>query len=309
MLKPEQIMDAASRGFLRNRGTDCFSGRIVPRGTVFTAAHFEAMAELARRYGDGRLMATSRQAIEIPHIAYEDLTAAEEFAAAHDLAFGGTGPRVRPITACKGTTCVYGNTDTLGLAAQIHDTYYEGWHHVKLPHKFKIGIGGCPNSCIKPSLNDFGVEGCRTPIYDEALCHGCKSCAVATDCPMGAAKMENGKLTIDNTLCNSCGRCTGKCPFGAVSKESPALYRVFVGGTWGKTTQMGKPLSRLVREDEAVVLLEKALLWFRKNGYVQERFAKAIQRIGFEDLERTLFSDDILNEKEAILAAALKTPH
>ena len=72
---------------------------------------------------------------------------------------------------------------------------------------------------------------------------------------------------------------------------------------------MGKPLSRLVREDEAVVLLEKALLWFRKNGYVKERFAKAIQRIGFEDLERTLFSDDILNEKEAILAAALKTPH
>ena len=24
-------------------------------------------------------------------------------------------------------------------------------------------MGGCPNSCIKPSLNDFGIEGRRTP--------------------------------------------------------------------------------------------------------------------------------------------------
>ncbi|MBQ2756893.1 MAG: 4Fe-4S binding protein [Clostridia bacterium] len=309
MLKPEQIMDAAARGFLRNRGTECFSGRIVPRGTVFTAEHFEAMAELSRRIGDGRLIATSRQAVEIPHIAYEDLEAAEAFAAAHGLAFGGTGPRVRPVTACKGTTCVYGNTDTLALAAQIHDLYYEGWHHIKLPHKFKIGIGGCPNSCIKPSLNDFGVEGCRTPIYDSALCRGCKVCAVAAACPMQAATLQDGKLVIDTAKCNSCGRCTGKCPFGAVAKESPALYRVFVGGTWGKTTQMGKTLSRLVKEDEVTLLLEKAMLWFRKNGYVKERFAKTIDRVGLDSLEAALFGDEILNEKDEILAGELKTPN
>jgi dissimilatory sulfite reductase (desulfoviridin) alpha/beta subunit len=30
---------------------------------------------------------------------------------------------------------------------------------VTLPHKFKIGVGGCPNSCVKPSLNDVGIEG------------------------------------------------------------------------------------------------------------------------------------------------------
>lgn len=307
MLKPEQIMAVAARGFLRNRGTDRFSGRIVPRGTVFTAAHFEAMAELSRRFGDGRLIATSRQSMEVPAIAFENIEAAEAFAAAHDLAFGGTGPRVRPVTACKGTTCVYGNTDTLALAAQIHDLYYEGWHHIKLPHKFKIGIGGCPNSCIKPSLNDFGVEGCRTPILDQSLCRGCKVCAVETACPMKAATLQDGRLTIDRAPCNSCGRCTGKCPFGAVAKESPTLYRVFVGGTWGKTTQMGRPLTHLVREEEILPLLEKAMLWFRKNGFVKERFAKTIARVGFENLEAALLSDELLQEKEAILQAELKT--
>ena len=308
MLTPEQIMSVAARGFLRNRGTECFSGRIVGRGTAFTAAQFEAMAELARRFGDGRLLPTSRQAIEVPHIAYENIEAAEAFAAEHGLSFGGTGPRVRPITACKGTTCTFGNTDTLTLAAKVHDTYYEGWHHVKLPHKFKIGIGGCPNSCIKPSLNDFGVEGCRTPLYEDTLCRGCKTCAVEKTCPMQAATVKNGKLVIDKALCSSCGRCTGKCPFGAVAKESPALYRVFVGGTWGKTTRMGTVLSRFVSEDEVLPLLEKAMLWFRKHGYVKERFAKTIDRVGIASLEAALFSDDILNEKEAILAAELKTP-
>ena len=38
MLKPEEIARVKARGFLRNRGTDLFSGRIVAPGTVFTAA-------------------------------------------------------------------------------------------------------------------------------------------------------------------------------------------------------------------------------------------------------------------------------
>ena len=34
-------------------------------------------------------------------------------------------------------------------------------HDVKLPHKFKIAVGGCPNNCVKPDLNDLGVIGQR----------------------------------------------------------------------------------------------------------------------------------------------------
>lgn len=161
MLTQEDIMRVKGRGFLRNRGTDLFSGRMLAAGTVFSAEDFTAIAELARRFGNGKLIPTSRQCIEVPGIPFEKIEEAEAFAAAHGLQFGGTGAKVRPITACKGTTCVFGNCDTQAIARRIHETFYEGWSSVKLPHKFKISVGGCPNSCIKPSLNDFGVEARR----------------------------------------------------------------------------------------------------------------------------------------------------
>ncbi|MEK7847682.1 MAG: hypothetical protein AAB270_02030 [Chloroflexota bacterium] len=28
-----------------------------------------------------------------------------------------------------------------------------------LPHKFKIAVAGCPNSCAKPQENDLGIQG------------------------------------------------------------------------------------------------------------------------------------------------------
>ena len=32
-----------------------------------------------------------------------------------------------------------------------------------LPAKFKIGVGGCPNNCVKPTLNDIGIVGAVLP--------------------------------------------------------------------------------------------------------------------------------------------------
>ncbi len=161
-LTTDQILSVKQKGFLRNRGTDKFSGRIVPAGCVFSAKDLETIAEISKTYGNGKIVFTSRLNAEIVDIPYEKIESAIQFAKEHDLLFGGTGAEIRPVTACKGTTCIYGNFDTQGLAKEIYDRYYLGWSHVKLPHKFKIGIGGCPNSCMKPSLNDFGIQGQRT---------------------------------------------------------------------------------------------------------------------------------------------------
>ena len=150
-------------GFLRNRGTELFSGRIVPAGGVFTVEELAAAAELAARFGNGKVAPTTRMTLEIVGIPYEQIDQAIAFGEALGLRFGGTGAKVRPVTACKGTTCVFGSYDTQALGREIHQRYYLGWDKVALPHKFKIAVGGCPNSCIKPSLNDFGIEGRRTP--------------------------------------------------------------------------------------------------------------------------------------------------
>ena len=305
MLTNEQITSVKGRGFLRNRGTDCFSGRIVTVAGLFTPDQLHAIAECSEKYGNGKVIFTARLAAEIVGIPFDKIPEAEAFMAERGLYFGGTGAKVRPITACKGTTCVYGNIDTQALAKVIYDKFYIGMRDVKLPHKFKIGVGGCPNSCMKPSLNDVGVEGCRAFSFDSELCRGCKKCAVAESCPTKAVSVVNGKAVIDTSKCTSCGVCVGKCPFGAVPKEAASVCRIFVGGTWGKTQRMGTLLSSVYSADEVPSVIEKVMLWYKENGYVMERLGATVARIGTDALEAAIATDDLITRKDDILAKPL----
>ena len=305
-LSKESIAQVKGRGFLLNRGTERFSGRIVPAGGVYTAEDLKVLAECAQRYGNGKVIFTSRLCAELPGIPFEQIEAAEAFAESHGLAFGGTGAKVRPVTACKGTTCVYGNIDTHALARELHERFYIGMRDVKLPHKFKIGVGGCPNSCMKPSLNDIGFEGRRYFEFDEALCRGCKKCQVEVSCPSRAAKVVDGKCVIDPDKCLRCGVCVGKCPFNAVPKEAPAVCRVYVGGTWGKSTRMGTPLKTLIPVENCGDIVEKAMLWYKENGYSKERFGIAIDRIGIDAFEAAVLGDDLLRHRDEIIAKPIR---
>ena len=72
-LKAADIAAVKAQGFLINRGTELFSGRIVAPGTVFTAEDFKNMAELAATFGNGKLICTSRLAVEIPGIPFDKI--------------------------------------------------------------------------------------------------------------------------------------------------------------------------------------------------------------------------------------------
>lgn len=305
-LTKEQITSVKGRGFLQNRGTECFSGRVVTVGGQLTPDALRALAECAEKFGNGKVIFTSRLSAEIPGIPFEKIPEAESFLQERGLIFGGTGPKIRPVTACKGTTCIYGNIDTHGLAQVIHDKFYVGMGSVKLPHKFKIGVGGCPNSCMKPSLNDVGVEGCKKFTFDPEICNGCKKCAVAANCPSKAVSMVDGKAVVDSSKCTKCGVCVGKCPFGAVPKEAESACRIYVGGTWGKKQRMGTLLAGTFTEAEIPVVIEKVMLWYKENGYAKERLGAAVDRLGTEALEAAIASDDLLERKEAILAAPIR---
>ena len=135
------------------------------------------------------------------------------------------------------------------------------------PHKFKIAVGGCPNSCMKPSLNDFGIQAHIIFHYRDEHCRSCRICAVEKRCPVHAAILENGKLKINDSSCIHCGICSNACHFGAIEREEEPVFRIFVGGTWGKTTRMGTVLPQYYHLDEIERLLEKSLLWYRSNGY------------------------------------------
>ncbi|MGN1451391.1 MAG: FAD-dependent oxidoreductase, partial [Eubacteriales bacterium] len=235
----EDMTRVKALGFLFDKTTaDCFNGRVITRNGKLTAEESRAVAEAAKRFGSGEITMTSRLTLEIQKVPFDNIEPLREFLAQYGLETGGTGSKVRPVVSCKGTTCQYGLIDTFALSEEIHERFYKGYRDVKLPHKFKIAVGGCPNNCVKPDLNDLGIIGQRVPEINPDLCRGCKVCQIEKACPIKVASVVNGKLVIDPNGCNHCGRCVGKCPFKAV-EQSTYGYRVFIGGRWGKKVARG----------------------------------------------------------------------
>ena len=288
-------------GFLNNRGTDEFSARVITVNGKVTAAQHRCMADAAEKFGNGRLAYTTRLSVEIPGIPYEKVDEFQSFIAKEGLMTGGTGAKVRPVVSCKGTTCQYGLLDSYGISEEIFHRFYEGYRQVGLPHKFKIAVGGCPNNCVKPDLNDVGIIGQRIPQQDLDKCKGCKKCAIEAACPNKVAKVVDGKLHIDEEACRHCGRCVGKCPFDSIP-DGTYGYKIYVGGRWGKKVAKGKALGKVfITKEQALDVIEKAILLFKEQGEKGERFAETIDRIGFENAEKQLLADDILARKEKIL--------
>ncbi|MDE5910242.1 MAG: FAD-dependent oxidoreductase [Lachnospiraceae bacterium] len=299
-LSPADIKRVKALGCLQDkRYDDVFNVRVITRNGKITAEEQKKVAEAAERFGSGEVTMTTRLTLEIQGVSYDDLEELMAFLAEAGLETGGTGSKVRPVVSCKGTTCQYGLIDTFALSQKLHDLYYTGYHDVSLPHKFKIAVGGCPNNCVKPDLNDLGIIGQRVPEIDLSKCRGCKNCQVENNCPIHVAKLEDGTIRIDDTACNHCGRCIAKCPFGAVN-ESAVGYKVYIGGRWGKKVAEGRPLDKIFTSQEEVIeVTERAILFFRDEGLSGERFADTIARLGFDYVQDKLLNSKI--DREEIL--------
>lgn len=159
-LTPDERKAMKGLGILSNRDKQHFTLRILTGGNgVLTTEELAKISEAAKRFGDGRVALTTRLTVEVQNIPYENVAPLRAFLDNAGIQYGGTGARIRPIAACKGTVCVYGLIDTQALGRELHHRFYDGWHDIVLPHKFKIAVGGCANNCMKPDLNDFGVSG------------------------------------------------------------------------------------------------------------------------------------------------------
>ncbi|MDD3411582.1 MAG: FAD-dependent oxidoreductase [Eubacteriales bacterium] len=296
----EQIKRVKGMGFLHCKGTDCFNARIITRNGKLTNDEMRAVLEAAKRYGNGEIAMTTRLTLEVQQIPFENIEPFRAAVGQAGLMVGGTGSKVRPVVSCKGTTCQYGLIDTFALSEKIHQRFFLGYNRVPLPHKFKIAVGGCPNNCVKPNLNDLGVIGQRVPALDAEKCRGCKKCGVENACPIHSAKVEAGRMNFGDE-CNHCGRCIGKCPFGAVSMGVNG-YKIYLGGRWGKQVAHGRAMDHVFTdENEVLDVIEKAILLFREQGVSGERFADTVTRLGFENVQAQLMSNDLLARKTKIL--------
>lgn len=301
-LSPDEVKRLKGLGFLRDKNTpDAFNVRVVTRAGRLSAKQLSVLAEAAERFGIGEVALTTRLSVElraIPGARADELIA---YLADYDLSVGGTGPRVRPIVSCKGTSCSFGIIDTWHLADRLHDRFYLGYHSVTLPHKFKIAVGGCPNNCAKPDLNDVGIIGRCEVKANAELCRGCGVCAAARVCGVGAISTADGRVSVSDA-CIGCGKCHGSCPFG-VFAEKRSGYSIRVGGTWGKTGARGILLPILCEsEDEVLDVVEGLILLYRAEGAQGERLRRTIERLGVDCVTRALLEKTYLAKKDEILA-------
>ena len=73
MLTKDNIAGVKGRGFLHNRGTECFSGRLVSVGGHFSAEALAVIARCAHTYGNGEVYFTSRLSAEIQGIPFDKI--------------------------------------------------------------------------------------------------------------------------------------------------------------------------------------------------------------------------------------------
>jgi dissimilatory sulfite reductase (desulfoviridin) alpha/beta subunit len=230
---------------------------------------------VAETYGDGYVHLTSRQSVEIPFIKLEQIDEVKEALAKGEVAPGVCGPRVRTVTACQGEAiCPSGCIDTYALAKELDERYYAR----ELPHKFKFGITGCQNNCLKAEENDLGVKGAIKVAWKEDACISCGVCVKA--CRSGAITLEDGKISIDNEKCNFCGRCTKSCPADAY--EETHGYIVSFGGLFGNSIHKGEPVLPFIENHD------KLMAVCEKNARPGERFKFTIDRVGQETFEQVI---------------------
>lgn len=118
-----------------------------------------AAADLADRYGDGRIVLTVQQNLVITGLRNERVDAFVQQAEAVGLSLD-VSPFKRSMVACTGSQfCKLALTETKAFSAALAedlDRRMPGFREL-----LKIHVNGCPNSCGQHWIADVGLQGVR----------------------------------------------------------------------------------------------------------------------------------------------------
>lgn len=138
---------------LQNDGT--YS--IVPQmqGGLTTPSELKALADIAIKYKVPTIKVTGGQRLDLLGIPKENLNDMwDEIADAGMEAGYAYAKATRTCKSCVGKEhCLMGTQDSMGLSIKMEDAV---WSHF-MPHKFKMGVSGCPRNCAESTIKDFGV--------------------------------------------------------------------------------------------------------------------------------------------------------
>ena len=269
-------------GFMRQKQKNHFSLRLRVVGGNLTATQLAKIAEVAEKFGDGHVHLTSRQSVEIPFVKLEQIEEVKKALSEGGVEPGVCGPRVRTITACQGEAiCPSGCIDTYALAKELDDRYFAR----ELPHKFKFGITGCQNNCLKSEENDLGIKGGIQVRWREEDCIQCGVCVKA--CRSNAITLEDGQISVDESKCNFCGRCCKSCPADAWDEIHG--YIVSFGGLFGNHINKGEAVIPFIEDkDKLMKVCDAAIEFFAENAKAGERFKFTLDRVGYDKFKERI---------------------
>jgi sulfite reductase (ferredoxin) len=134
-----------------------FAVGFAPRAGRISGTILAAVAELADRYGQGRLATTAQQKLVILDVGAQDIDALTVALAEHDLQVNPSVFR-RGTMACTGIEfCKLAIVETKDRAQWLYDELER-----RLPgfdEPLTININGCPNSCARFQTADIGFKG------------------------------------------------------------------------------------------------------------------------------------------------------
>ena len=270
-------------GFMRQKQKRKFSLRLGVVGGHLDAKGLETVARVAKEYGQGYVHMTSRQGIEIPFIDFSQIEDVKAELAKGGVRPGVCGPRVRTVTACQGSEiCPSGCIDSYGIAQELDKRYFGR----ELPHKFKFGVTGCMNNCLKAEENDVGIKGGMLVSLEESSCIKCGVCEKA--CREAAITFDEKKgVSLSADKCNNCGRCVKSCPTNAWQGEPG--YIVSFGGIFGNKIYKGEQIVPIIKDKEVLFrVTDAAIDWFAANAKSSERFRFTLQRVGEEGFREAI---------------------
>ncbi|MCH4006984.1 MAG: 4Fe-4S binding protein [Eubacterium sp.] len=280
-------------GWMRQKQKNRFALRVHVIGGKMTEEQLIGVSKVAEKYGQGYVHLTARQSLEIPYMKLEDIEEIKKELAKYNVEPSVCGPRVRTTTACQGAdTCPSACIYTYELAEEIDQRYFAK----ELPGKFKFGITGCQNNCLKTEENDIGIKGAERVEWIPDKCIQCGVCVKA--CREGAVSLEDGKISIDQDKCTYCGRCAKSCPMDAY-EEHPGYIMSF-GGMYGNHFHKGRQLTPFVEShDKLIQMCDATIQFFHDHAQPGDRLQFAIAREGEDKFDEMIRKVYATSEEEA----------
>lgn len=153
--------DRTHLGIRAQRETGLFYVGLSILGGRTSGAQLNKIADLAERYGSGRVRTTCGQNIILLDVPEANLPALKRELTANKLDFEPKWARANMI-ACTGIQfCKLAIAETKNRAAELSD-YLE--KTVQLDEPVRISVTGCPNACGQHHVCDIGLEGSVTTV-------------------------------------------------------------------------------------------------------------------------------------------------